>query len=94
MINTLPGYIKVLGKTYRIEVVKEIPGNDSDVLGLVQYHNLKIYIKEGPAENMVETLLHEVIHAAESALGFDFKETEVQGLSEVLFSIFDFTIRD
>lgn len=63
--------INILGINHTIEYTDIVDG-DKNVLGMIDYHQGKIYIKEGLGKEIEESvIIHECIHGLLSALGHD-----------------------
>jgi hypothetical protein len=79
--------MKILGKEYNIIMVSDY-NLLTDKLGLIDYATNTIYLKDNPNEEiMKETLLHEVIHGIEFALGLNLTEQQVTALSSGLYAV-------
>lgn len=79
--------MKILGKEYNIIMVSDY-NLLTDKLGLIDYATNTIYLKDNPNEEiMKETLLHEVIHGVEFALGLNLTEQQVTALSSGLYAV-------
>ena len=66
----LPKTIDILGVTYHIKCV-DVINEDCNQLGEITYTDQVIRIKSGlPDDGKVQTLIHEVIHGIDQALGY------------------------
>ena len=75
-----PSRIKVVGKNYAIEILDRVDEDDS--LGYSDETNQKVLLKRAQHfEALKDTLLHEVVHAIDHAIGLDLREEQVRGLA-------------
>ena len=70
--------IKVGSAVFKVKEDAEI-SNTEDLWGRIQFESREIFVKKGMCESQkAQTLMHEIVHAAEReiALGLDEKDTE------------------
>jgi len=83
-----PAAIKVIGRRYRVEFVRTGGALQEDERGECDTDGQLISVLEGqPLEGEQDTVLHEVIHAIEHAMGLDLKEEEVEKLTTGLIAV-------
>ena len=81
-----PSRIKVLGKPFTIKWLTE--GLDADLLGECDSDKQLISVRDGqPPEQEEDTLLHEVLHAIDEAMGLKMKEAQVKGCATGLLAV-------
>lgn len=86
-IDSCPAAVKVLGKTYSISIVEKVDEENSQ-LGEQDEVAQKIVIRrEQHFESFQDTLLHEVIHAVELAMGLELREEQVNGIATGLIQV-------
>jgi len=82
--------LKILGKTYKVEIVEPDSLNHNPNLGTVTTVNNIISINANQAEeNKAEVLLHEVIHAISDSVKLDLTEQQVTALASCLYGFFN-----
>jgi hypothetical protein len=80
--------VRILGKAFSVERVPEGPLQNNHV-GEADYGKCVIWLREGQApEQEADTLLHEIIHAADYAVHIGLEEQQVHALAGVLFAVF------
>lgn len=85
----LPDSVRVLGKTYLVVPVEEGPLNPAVNLGQCLNADQVLYISTAQGdEQMLDTLLHELLHALEYAFALDLEERTVHSLATGLFALF------
>lgn len=79
-----PRNVRVFGKNHEI-----IYSDTMTELGLTDYHNCKVIIKEGqlPIEE-ADTVLHEIIHVIDYTMDLDMTEHQVRSVATGLIGIF------
>lgn len=79
-----PEKIKILGKVFKV-----VSGPLSeDLNGECDSDNQTIAIRDGqPLESEQDTLLHEVLHAVDDAMGLKMKEAQVKGAATGLLAV-------
>lgn len=90
-----PKRLKILGKPYSITYVpagdpglREGPTDNDPGVGRCDETKQCIYIEEGqPLENEQDTVLHEVLHAVEDAMGMDVAEDVVLRFATGLLAV-------
>ena len=81
-----PEKLKILGKPFQIRWLTE--GMDVDLNGECDSDKQAISIRDGqPLEQEQDTLLHEVIHAIDEAMGLKMKEAQVKGCATGLLAV-------
>jgi hypothetical protein len=81
-----PARIKILGKPFQIQWLKE--GLDADLVGECDTDNQVIRVREGqPLETEQDTLLHELLHAVDEAVDSKLKESQVKRLATGLLAV-------
>lgn len=79
-----PEKIKILGKVFR---VNNGPLAE-DLMGECDNDKQLILIRDGqPLESEQDTLLHEVLHAVDEAMGLKMKEAQVKGCATGLLAV-------
>jgi hypothetical protein len=82
-----PIKVKVLGKPFRVEWVTE--GLDIDLVGECDSDGQVIRVRDGqPHEQERDTLLHEITHAVDEAMGTNLKEAQVRKIATGLLAVF------
>ena len=82
----IPARVKVVGKTYVINVVEKV--DDEDSMGEVDHASQRILIKSAQTlQAEQDTLLHETLHAIEHAMDMEFDETEIHRLTAGLLQV-------
>jgi len=83
-----PLRVRVLGKRFTVEWCDE--GNTSldDCYGIADSANQKIYIQTGlPVETEQDTVLHEVMHCIEEAMGLDLDEMVIKKMATGILAV-------
>ena len=81
-----PERLKILGKPFQIKWLTE--GLDNDLVGECDTDKQVISVRDGqPLEQEQDTLLHEVIHAIEEAMGLKMSERQVKGCATGLLAV-------
>jgi len=76
----------ILGKTFNVSVVDEIDGDDT-IMGRCNPAQQRIRLRRDQAEDMLlETLLHEIVHACAEAVAVELEENDVIRLAASLYS--------
>jgi hypothetical protein len=85
----LPDKIRIFGIDYEVQYERfDEKVQLSNLSGSVMSCQQKIQINSGNARGQQEaTLLHEIIHAIDYRLGFDFSEAVTQALSSGLYQV-------
>ncbi|MNK09955.1 hypothetical protein D3C87_279640 [compost metagenome] len=79
-LKELPDYIKVFGKKFRIEKLKEDEQEDAD--GIMDLASQTIKYREQPGLGyMQDTILHETVHAVDESLQLGMTEEQVHQLA-------------
>lgn len=77
--------IDVNDQTYEIKIVKQVPKNKKDVLGLCDWENKVIYINgRQSAKGLFRTLVHEVLHAFEFEYNLKLKHKHIYVLERII----------
>jgi hypothetical protein len=81
-----PIKVKILGKPFQIKWLTE--GLDNALVGECDSDRQAISIRDGqPLEQEQDTLLHEVIHAIDEAMGLKLREAQVKGCATGLLAV-------
>ena len=80
--------IKISGHTVDVKFVSEsdIPGLSGD---FQTKYNLFRICNEGSKSNIEQTLLHEIIEFTDAIMELGLEHKQIQGLSEVLYQVFE-----
>lgn len=82
-----PEKIKILGKRFALRYVAAEP-LDAGLMGECDSDGQSILIREAqPLESEQDTVLHEIIHAVEEAMGLRMKESQVKGAATGLLAV-------
>ena len=83
-----PARIRVVGKQFTLEFVAADYPQLEDSYGLCDSDEQHIWIKEGqPLESEQDTVLHEVLHAVESAMNIDIPEEAIHRMATGLLAV-------
>ena len=83
-----PARVRVLGKQFQIDFVPGDHKNLEEAYGLCDSDEQRIWIKEGqPLESEQDTVLHEVLHAVESAMNMDLDDKIIHLLATGLLAV-------
>ena len=81
-----PTKLKVLGKPFTVKWLTD--GLDNELVGECDSDKQVISVRDGqPLEQEQDTLLHEVIHAIEEAMGLKMREAQVKGCATGLLAV-------
>lgn len=83
-VNGVPKTVRILGKTYKIEVIP-------DFENCGECHDNKQVIKlqaDMPLALEQDTLLHEIIHALDYSMKLNMKERQVSAAASGLIAVF------
>jgi hypothetical protein len=85
----LPKTLTIMGKTYSVNVVKELAQDGEEIDGQMQAGEQSININAGlvAMEQAVDTLFHEIFHAAEHNAGLSYNEPWVRPVSTQVWAI-------
>lgn len=84
----IPKKIKIGGKTYRVEVTKNLDMGSMNYSGEISYCDLVIRIVPSAKQRMEADLLHEMIHAIYDHLGYtNHDEKKVDELAQALYMV-------
>jgi hypothetical protein len=82
-----PAKLKILGKPFLIQWLTE--GLDPDLVGECDSDGQVIRVRDGqPPEQERDTLLHEITHAVDEAMGTNLKEAQVRKIATGLLAVF------
>jgi hypothetical protein len=82
-----PERIEVIGKRFSVEYPTGAP-LDEGLNGECDTDKQKILVRDGqPLESEQDTLLHEVLHAVDEAMGLKLKEYQVKGAATGLLAV-------
>lgn len=87
----IPKELLIGESLWRVRFVRHIPDNSKDklTLGLCCPDEKTIYIRQGQSfEERLDTVIHEIIHAAEYEFQFELEHRHVHKLGEVLAKIY------
>lgn len=87
----LPKVIRVADQQYRLEAVPDAEARKHNYVGLIDYSKMSIgYRKSQTDVDLVDTILHESIHAIDDDLNIGLSEKQVvklgNGLTELIAS--------
>lgn len=78
-----PERIRILGKAFKVTNVVA-----DDLMGECDTDTQTLAIRDGqPLESEQDTLLHEVLHAIDEAMGLKMKEAQVKGVATGLLAV-------
>lgn len=77
------GTVTILGRTFRVIEVPKLVSGDDELQGEIDAYKLTICMAK---EREPDTLLHEVLHGTEAALGLGLTEQQVTALARALWS--------
>ena len=78
--------LRVLGK--RVRIIWDSATIPDDQWGEWDFNTHTLHVnKEGPIDELRETVLHETLHALESMHGFTIPEATVRSMSSGLFAV-------
>jgi Zn-dependent peptidase ImmA (M78 family) len=85
----LPTSITIMGKTYEVVVVKGLQQDGEELDGQMtsSQQQIRISASHGAMEQAVDTLFHELFHAAEHNVGLDHNEEWVRPISTQVMAI-------
>jgi hypothetical protein len=82
-----PERLRILGKRFTVQYSSGAPLDDG-LNGECDSDNQKILVRDGqPLESEQDTLLHEVLHAIDEAMGLKMKEAQVKGAATGLLAV-------
>lgn len=82
-----PERVKVLGKRFTVQFLTAAPLDDG-LNGECDSDKQQILIRDAqPLESEQDTLLHEVLHAIDEAMGLKMKEAQVKGAATGLLAV-------
>lgn len=82
-----PERIRVIGKRFTVQFLTAAPLDDG-LNGECDSDEQQILVRDGqPLESEQDTLLHEVIHAIDEAMGLKMKEAQVKGTATGLLAV-------
>lgn len=84
-----PSRIRILGKRFEVSYIApgEPPLMESD-MGEIDCDKQTIAVSDGlPLENEQDTVLHEVLHGVENAMGLDLDEAAIRSLATGLLAV-------
>lgn len=82
-----PERVRILGKRFTVTYASGAPLDDG-LNGECDSDNQKILIRDGqPLESEQDTLLHEILHAVDEAMGLKLKEAQVKGAATGLLAV-------
>jgi len=82
-----PERVKVLGKRITISYLSGAPLDDG-LNGECDVDKQQILIRDGqPLESEQDTVLHELLHAVDEAMGLKLKESQVKGAATGLLAV-------
>jgi hypothetical protein len=82
-----PERIKVLGKRFALQFPDGAPLDDG-LNGECDSDNQLILVRDGqPLESEQDTVLHEILHAVDEAMGLKMKESQVKGAATGLLAV-------
>lgn len=82
----LPKTLRILGKRFRIRLLKDEEIEDCD--GLMELHKQVISVRPQEALGQVQdTTLHEIIHAIDESLALGMAESQVHQLATGLLAV-------
>lgn len=85
-VNGLPKTIRVMGKRFKVRILKE--NEEPEVDGLMELAKQRISIRPQEAIDQVQdTALHEVIHAVDESLALGMTEAQVHQMATGLLSV-------
>ena len=80
-----PARIRVLGKQFSVVYGKDLP---ADLSGQCDSDKQRIDIWDcQPLESEQDTVLHEVLHAVDEAMGLKMREAQIRGVATGLLAI-------
>ena len=80
----IPKRVKILGQIYTVGYQSEM----QDDMGECDYQNNTITLLSGmPEEKMMQTFLHEIVHAIDFTMNLNLKENQVDNMSVALYQI-------
>lgn len=83
-----PARIRVVGKQFQIEFVPADHEKLEEAYGLCNTDEQRIWIREGqPLESEQDTVLHECLHAVESAMNLDLEDDIIHRLATGLLAV-------
>lgn len=78
-----PERIRILGKAFKVTNI--VP---DELLGECDTDTQTLAIRDGqPLESEQDTILHEVLHAVDEAMGLKLKEAQVKGIATGLLAV-------
>jgi predicted metal-dependent peptidase len=84
----IPKKIKIGGKTYKVEVTRNLDLGNAQYSGEVDYCNLVIRIFPHAQQRMEADFLHEMVHAIYDHLGYtNHDEKKVDELAQALYMV-------
>ena len=84
----IPQQVKIGGKNYTVEQTNNLHLGRKHYSGEVDYENLVIRICLNAKETMETTLLHEILHAVHTFLGYsNHNEKRISELANTLYMI-------
>lgn len=82
-----PSRVRILGKPYTIQYVAAAP-LDEGLMGECDSDKQQVLIRESqPLESEQDTVLHEILHAIDEAMGLKMKESQVKGTATGLLAV-------
>lgn len=82
-----PERLKIIGKRFTAQYVAGAPLDDG-LNGECDSDKQQILVRDGqPLESEQDTLLHEVLHAIDEAMGLKLKEAQVKGAATGLLAV-------
>jgi hypothetical protein len=82
-----PARVRILGKPYSIKYVVAEP-LDEGLMGECDTDKQTVLIREQqPLESEQDTVLHEILHAVDEAMGLKMKEAQVKGVATGLLAV-------
>jgi len=83
-----PASLRIIGKPYRVEWSEAIELDGEKVFGLSDPDGQHIQVDSTlPLENAQDSLLHEVMHCVEDAMGLDLEETVIKRMATGLLAV-------
>ena len=80
----IPRKVRILGQIYTVQYKDEMEGD----MGECDYVNNRITLLKGMSEEkLMQTFLHEIVHAIEKSMNLNLKEQQVDNISLGLYQI-------
>lgn len=87
-LSQIPKKLYIKDEIYKIRLVKRIPGESKDTVGLCDPHTRTIWIcTEQPPRHLMRTLIHEALHGLEYEFNLKIKHKLVYKLEKAIYHL-------